>query len=573
MTELTISCPKCQTEIPLTETLARPLLDAERAQLNREMQERTAAVGKREQEAAQEQSRLASLQRSLNAQTADVEKAVQQRVAEERGSIAAAEAMKAESQFKAQLDEARRQHQAQTAKIAELQKAELDYRQKNAGLAEEKRQWDLNKARQLEQEREQIRQQAVQAEQERSRIVIAGKEKDLAALSTKLSVAEKAEIEYRQKSAALDEERRQTELTIARRLEEERDQIRQQVATAEQEKNQIALEAKEQELSDLNTKLGLAYKAELELRRERQALQTEKQSLELEVARRLDEERQRVREITQKEDEERHRLHLAEREKVIDDMKRQIEDLRRKSEQGSQQLQGEVQETAIEAILRAAFPRDEIEPVPTGRNGADVLQKVIGPSGLVSGTILWESKRTKSWSDTWLPKVREDQRTAHAHLGVIVSTTLPRNVDTFDRVEDVWVSSFACTIPLAKALRQALIQAALSQLASHDREGKTDRMYTYVTGQEFKQRVSSILEGYTALAADLEREKRSVTTAWARREKFHELVLGGTAGMYGDLHGILGKSMPEVQGLERPQLEAPPPVSEDSPEPPAALTN
>jgi hypothetical protein len=420
MRELTIGCPKCQTEIPLTETLARPLLDAERA-----------AIGKREQDVKQNELRLATLQNSLNAQAADVEQEVQLR------------------------------------------------------------------------------------------------------------------------------------------LSKEHEQIRLQTVEKEQARNKLVLDAKDKELANLNVKLGEAQKAELEMRRERQALQQEKEAMNLEVARQVDQERQRVRETTQKEEAERYEFKLSEREHVIEGLKKTITELQRKSEQGSQQLQGEVQELALESVLRAAFPKDEIAPVPAGRNGGDVLQKVIGPSGLVCGTILWESKRTKLWSDAWLAKNREDQRIARAHVGVIVSEALPRNVDTFDRLDDVWVTSFSCAIPLAKALRQALVQAALLQLAGHDREGKTDRMYIYITGQEFKRRVSTILEGYTSLCSELEREKRSVTAAWARRQKCHELVLGGTAGLYGDLHGILGESMPEVQGLERPQPEALPPAPGESLEPPA----
>ena len=236
-------------------------------------------------------------------------------------------------------------------------------------------------------------------------------------------------------------------------------------------------------------------------------------------------------------------------------MRKQVEELRRKSEQGSQQLQGEVQELELEAILRSQFPKDEFEPVAVGRAGGDILQKVIGAGGTVCGTILWESKRTKGWQEGWLSKARENQRNAHASVSVIATTALPKGLTNFDRVEDVWVSGFECVVPLAKALRATLIQTDLAQLVGQDRSGKTDRMYSYVTGQNFKHRVSAIVEAYVKLQEDLDREKRSVTAAWARRVRSHELILLGAAGMYGDLQGILGKTMPQIEGLEALHLD------------------
>lgn len=488
MADLTVSCPTCQTVIPLTEALARPFIEAERQKSETQIRERAAAVESREREVRETEKKVAALRKQIESQAADVEKAVQKRLGEERTALVANESKKLEAQFQAQLETARREYQLQSAKITELQKAELDYRKKSANLAEEKRQLELSLARQLDSEREKIRFQAVQDEQQRS---------------------------------------------------------------------QAALAAKDKSLTVLNAKLLESQKAEIEIRKQRAALETEKQALDLDVMRRIDEERKRIREVTQKEDDERSRLKFAEKDKVIDDMRKQVEELRRKSEQSSQQLTGEVQEMELETILRAQFPKDEFEPVAVGRSGGDLLQRVIGPGGIACGTILWESKRTKVWQDAWLAKIRDDQRSARAGLCVIASTALPKGLDTFDRLEDVWVTSFNCIGPLAKALRLTLIQTAVLQLAGQDRTGKTDRMYSYITGQDFKQRVSATVEGYASLRADLEREKRSVTAAWAKREKYHDLIMIGTAGLYGDLYGILGKSMPEIEGLEAPQLPAP----------------
>ena len=315
------------------------------------------------------------------------------------------------------------------------------------------------------------------------------------------------------------------------------------------------LQAAERELADKQAKLAEAEAAELSLRREQRALEEEKNKLELEVERRVQAERRLVREATQREEEESHRLKLAEKELVIDGMRRQIEDLRRKVDQGSQQLQGEVQELELESMLRTAFPADQIEPVAKGRSGGDCVHKVIGPNGLQAGTILWESKRTRSWSNEWLTKNREDQRMAGAHVGAIITTALPKGVDTFDRVEGVWVATMRCTLPLAKALRQALIEAAIARAAVQGRDGKMDQMYTYLTGPHFRGRVSAIVEACVGMQEDLDAEKRAQTKQWAKRQRRLELLMSGTAGMYGDLQALFGRSLPELHGLSMPRLD------------------
>jgi hypothetical protein len=361
---------------------------------------------------------------------------------------------------------------------------------------------------------------------------------------------------------ALDDLKRQLDIrqneigaAVEQKLRSERELLSKTAEERAAESYAQRLLAAEQELAEKQAKLAEAENAELALRREQRALEEEKRKLELEVERRLREERLRVRVATQKEEEETYLLKLAEKEKVISDMKRQVEELRRKSEQGSQQLQGEVQELELEAMLRAAFPADLIEPVPKGRNGGDVIHKVVGPNGLQSGSILWESKRTKSWGGDWLSKNREDQRLSRAHVGAIITNVLPKGVDTFDRVEGVWVATMRCALPLAKALRQALIEAAAAKVAVQGREGKMQQMFDYLTGVHFRGRVSAIVEAIVEMAADLEAEKRALTKQWARRQRRLELLMTGTAGMYGDLQGIVGRSLPELQGLDMPELD------------------
>jgi hypothetical protein len=352
----------------------------------------------------------------------------------------------------------------------------------------------------------------------------------------------------------LDVRQAEIDAAVEQRLQTERDVVAKAAERKAADAYNVRLLAVEQELAEKQAKLAEAESAELALRKERRILEEEKQRLELEVERRLEAERLRIREATQKEEEQSYLLKLAEKEKVISDMKKQVEELRRKGDQTSQQLQGEVLELELEAMLRTAFPTDQIEPVPKGRCGGDVIHKVVGPNGLQCGTILWESKRVRAWSNDWLAKNREDQRLVGASVGAIVTTTMPKGVDTFDHLDGVWVAAMRCAMPLAKALRHALMEAAMAKVLTQGREGKVERMYEYLTGPLFRGRVSAIVEACVSMQEDLEAEKRAFTKHWAKRQRRLELLMTGTAGMYGDFQGIVGRTMPEVQGLEVPQL-------------------
>jgi hypothetical protein len=248
---------------------------------------------------------------------------------------------------------------------------------------------------------------------------------------------------------------------------------------------------------------------------------------------------------------------LAEKEKTITDLQSKLQDALRKAEQGSQQLQGEIQELELESLLRQRFPRDTIEPVPKGEFGGDVLHLVCGPSGQCCGRILWESKRTKLWSDGWLAKLRGDQRAAKAELAVIVSHALPKGVDTFDLVDGVWVTLPKTVVPVTIALRQVLIEVAATRQAGEGQQTKMEMVYAYLTGPRFRQRVQAMLEKLECLREDLEKERKFLTKQWAKRDEQIQYAAAATLGMFGDFQGIAGQTLPEIEGL----------AEEDSPVP------
>ena len=214
-------------------------------------------------------------------------------------------------------------------------------------------------------------------------------------------------------------------------------------------------------------------------------------------------------------------------------------------------------ELEVENLLRTKFPRDTIEPVPKGEYGGDVIQRVIGPLGQTCGTILWESKRTKNWSDGWLTKLREDQRAAKAELAVIVSQALPKEVQTFDMIDGVWVTHPRAMLPVAVALRHTLIEVTCARQATEGQQTKMDMIYQYLTGPRFRQRVQAIVEAFSSMQEDLDKEKKAILKQWAKREEQIARVMQATVGMYGDLQGIAGKTLKEIEGLELLALEAP----------------
>jgi len=383
-------------------------------------------------------------------------------------------------------------------------------------------------------------------------------EEKLAQKDADIAAREKA---AREKEKELAEARARLDEQVADQVAEQLKKDRARIAEEEARKAKLAaasdLEAKTRELSELqevlkqnNAKLAEAQKAQAELIRKQRELDDAKRELELTVETRVQESLAEAREKAKKEVEESMRLKVAEKEQTITSMQKQIEELKRKAEQGSQQLQGEVQELELESLLGAKFPHDAIEPVPKGEFGGDVLQRVGRNIGQDSGTILWESKRTKNWSDGWLTKLRGDQRAARAEIAVIVSVALPKGVETFDFIDGVWVVHPRAALPVATILRQSLIEIATVRQASAGQQTKTELIYQYLTGPRFRQRVEAIVEAFSTMQEDLDKERKAIMRQWAKREAQIERVMNATVGMYGDLQGIAGKSIQEIEGLD-----------------------
>lgn len=374
----------------------------------------------------------------------------------------------------------------------------------------------------------------------------------------------KRETNLRQQEEALAKAKENQDSQLAEKLKVERSKIAQEEAKKAKLTLANDLDQKAKELTELqdvlkqrDEKLAEAQKAQADLIRKQRELDDAKRELELTVEKRVQEGLTATRDQAKKEAEEGLKLKVMEKEQTITAMQKQIEELKRKAEQGSQQLQGEVQELELETLLTTKFPLDQIIPVPKGEHGGDVIQKVVGPLSQSSGTILWESKRTKNWSDGWLTKLREDQRAAKAEISVIVSQALPKEVESFAFIEDVWVIHPKVTFPVAFMLRNTLIEVELARQSSEGQQTKMEMVYQYLMGPRFRQRVQAIVEGFSTMQDDLDKERKVILKQWAKRDEQIDRVMQATVGMYGDLQGIAGKSLKEIEGLELQALEAP----------------
>ena len=333
-----------------------------------------------------------------------------------------------------------------------------------------------------------------------------------------------------------------------------------QRATAQQADKLEALQKAAAEAAQIakadREKLAEAQKAQAEALKLKRELEEKTRELDLELEKRLTAAMGAQVAKVRAEIQEAEALKLAEKDQQMDTMRRQIEALKKKSEQGSQQLQGEAAEVLLEERLGATFPLDTFEPVGKGVAGADVLQRVSGAGGS-AGVILWESKRTANWNPAWLGKLREDQRSAGADLTVLVSAVRPEGIDSFTQIDGVWVCAPSHALALAAVLRHTLVSVASAKVAQEGQETKMELVYAYLTGPQFRHRVEAIVENFEDMRADLDRERRALTKLWAKREKQIDGVIAATVGMYGDLEGIAGKAMPQIEGLDLPLLDAP----------------
>jgi hypothetical protein len=386
-------------------------------------------------------------------------------------------------------------------------------------------------------------------------------EKKIAAKETEVSHREAT---MRQQAEKLAIEKQAIDQKVAEQLKTERQKIvaeesarLKQIAASDTERAARELAELRDVLKQRDEKLAEAQKKQADAIRKERELDDARREMDLTIEKRVTELSTVAREAAKKDADEQSRQKVREKELVIQQMQTQIDELRRKSEQGSQQLQGEVQEIELEHLLRREFKLDTIEPVAKGEFGGDILHRVVGPGGQSCGTILWESKRTKNWSDGWLPKLRNDQRAAKADVAAIVSQALPKEIKNLNLVDNVWIVDPNCVVAVAVVLRQMLIEVSSARASVDGQQTKMELVYTYLVGPRFRQRVEAIVEKFTDMSRDLDKERTAMTRIWAKRQEQIRCVLESTSGLYGDLQGIAGRSLAEIDGLSLKAIEGP----------------
>lgn len=390
---------------------------------------------------------------------------------------------------------------------------------------------------------------------------------------TKITISQALSKQVR---AEIETKHQEELLSLEKKITEQKELFEEEKKAQENKLNKILavkeLEIKKEAQEKAEEKIGLELKdlkaqaeeskkrkeeMEDEILKERKRLreieeQAKKDRLDLE--KRLEEEKRKIVEEVRtealKRADEEHRQKDMEKEKTISDMMRQIEELKRKAEQGSQQNQGEVLELDIEKKLKEKFVFDVLEEIGKGVAGADICQTVRSKTGASCGVILFEIKQTKNWSESWVVKFKDDLRKIKANIPVLVSMSLPKGMESFGKYKGIWVSKPNFLIALVTALRETLIATAYERSASEGKDKKSELLFNYVSSHEFRQRVEALVEIYQEMQREITKEKIAFEKSWAKRQKEIDRLLFNTAGIYGDMQGLVGSSMQEVKGLE-----------------------
>jgi len=336
--------------------------------------------------------------------------------------------------------------------------------------------------------------------------------------------------------------------------QEEFEKQKAQIEITTQKKTREELEVKmnalEEESKRKTGQLHEMQKKELDLLRERNELETRTKNIEIEIEKKMLEEKSRIEQAVKKSEKEIFDLRMKEKETQMESMKKTIEDLRRKSEQGSMQTQGEALELMLEDRLKDLFPTDTITEVGKGVEGADCIMVVRNASGAECGKIIFESKNTKGWNNVWIEKLKSDMRKKQADLAILVTKTFPKGMDCFGERDGIWLCSPKELPGLASALRNAILRIAEARKSEENKGEKMQMLYNYLTGIEFRQQVEAIVEGFVSMKNSITKERVQMEKLWKEREKQLDKVLMSTSGMYGSVKGIAGSSVQDIPLLE-----------------------
>lgn len=360
--------------------------------------------------------------------------------------------------------------------------------------------------------------------------------------------------QFEKAKAEFEAKKKQENELFTERLDREKKvaekEITEKLKTKLAEENKDRLLSMEKELSEKSEKLRELNKMEGEIAKLQREKLEMKEAIEAESQKQLNAALVLERDKIRKQEEEKNELKIKEYQKQSDDQKKLIEEMKRKQEQGSMQLQGEVMELAIEEWLASNFPLDSIDEVKKGANGADCLQVVNTRELQNCGSIYYESKRTKAFQPAWIEKFKNDIRDKKANIGVLVTEVMPAGMDRMGMRDGIWICTYEEFKGLSAVLRQSLIQVSQAVQAQENKGDKMAMLYDFLTSNEFRLQIEGIVEGFTQMQSDLDSEKRAMQRIWKQREKQIEKVVNNTLGMYGSIRGIAGNAVQTVRALE-----------------------
>jgi hypothetical protein len=339
---------------------------------------------------------------------------------------------------------------------------------------------------------------------------------------------------------------------LEKSLKDERRAIEEKLKIKLTEEQRSQFEALQQELNEKSTQVSELNKTKAEVERLKREKEEAQSIAQLAAETKMNEILQVEKEKIKKLVEDSNEMRIKELQKMLEDQKSLTEEMKRKQEQGSMQLQGEVQELAIEEWLSNQFPLDTIEEIKKGARGGDCIQIVNTRSDQNCGKIYYESKRTKEFQASWIPKFKADMREKGADIGILVTEAMPSDLDRMGMKDGVYVCTYEEFKGLSGVIRETVIQVHAALGSQVNRGDKMHMLYDFLTSTNFRMQVEAIVEGFTAMKDGLETEKRSMQRIWKEREKQIEKVIINTIDMHASIRGIAGNAIQSVKALELP---------------------
>lgn len=411
----------------------------------------------------------------------------------------------------------------------------------------------------LEREKQTMRQQMLKDKEQQERKLLEHEK----ALEQKEAIFQQKEKEF---SLEMEKQKNALKAQLEADYQKQQDALREEIRKSLSQDFENKIKLLEEADREKEKKLKTARERELEFLKKEQALKIKEDEIELQLERKLLEEREVLKKQLQKEElakaqlkDEKHNMQIKEYEKKLDDQKKLIEEMQRKAEQGSMQLQGEVQELALEEMLKTMFPIDDISGVAKGVKGADVIQTVRNRVGAKAGTILYESKRTKEFYMDWVTKLKSDAVLVKADVCVIVTQAMPNGIERIGAIDGVWICTYTDLKGLVMVLRDGILKISEAYGSQINKGDKMQMLYDYLMSNEFRLQLGAIIEGFTELQKSYINERNSMERIWKQREKQLEKVLLNTNQFIGSIQGIAGNAMPELkqigEGNDNPAME------------------